>query len=336
MPENWTYAGETEDGLQYGSVLLQNEYIRLKLTNAGASIVDVEVPDQEGNWNSVAVSAPNLEYYLTNASGLGTTPGRFANRIGRGQFELDGQSYNLAINNGPNHLHGGKVGFAKRVWQLWDPQKDRVTFRIISEDGDQGYPGKLTLDVSYQLDGKAIVIDYKAETDAATVLNITNHTYWNLAGDGKVYDHILKLNADRVLENDSDTLPTGRILDVADTPFDFRVANRIGENIDQTPNGYDNCFLINGWDHSLKQAAWVSDKASGRTMEVLTTEPGVQLYTANHFNKSEATAGKDKHTSFCLECQHLPDSPNQPEFPSTVLRPDETYTQKTIYRFGLL
>lgn len=336
MPENWTFAGETEDGLQYGSVQLQNEYIRLQLTNAGAAIVNVEVPDRDGNWGSVAVSAPEIDYYLTNPAALGATPGRYANRIGRGQFELDGQAYNLEINNGPNHLHGGKQGFAKRVWQLLNPQNDQVTFRLVSEDGDQGYPGELTLTVTYKLEGKAIVIDYEAQTDAATVLNITNHTYWNLSGEGKVYDHLLKLNADRVLENDSDTLPTGKVLDVADTPYDFRVAKRIGENIGDTGNGYDCCFLINEWDKSLRQAAWVSDKSSGRTMEVLTTEPGVQLFTANHFNKSAATAGKDQHTSFCLECQHLPDSPNQPEFPTTVLRPGENYTQRTIYRFGLL
>lgn len=336
MPENWSPAGETEEGLQYGTVQLQNEYIRLLLTNAGAAVVDVEVPDKDGNWGSVVVRAPELEYYLTNRACLGGTPGRFANRIGRGQFELDGQTYNLAINNGPNHLHGGKKGFAKRVWQLLEPKKDQVTFRLVSEDGDEGYPGELTIDVTYRLAGKDLIIDYQAVTTAATVLNVTNHTYWNLAGGGKVYEHLLKLNADRMLENDADTLPTGQILNVAGTAYDFRSAKKIGQDIQQTGNGYDNCYVINGWGQTLRQAAFVSDESSGRTMEVLTTEPGVQLFTANHFNKSEATAGWDQHTAFCLECQHLPDSPNQPEFPTTVLRPDETYTQQTIYRFGLL
>lgn len=336
MPDNWTLWGVNKEGLQYGCVQLQNEFIRSRATNTGASIVDVEVPDRAGEWANVTVSSPDPEYYMTNIGGLGATPGRFANRIARGQFNLDGMTYNLAINNGPNHLHGGKLGFGKRTWQVLNPQPDRVTFRLVSADGDEGYPGELTTDITYSLQGHDLVIEYKAVTDAPTVLNLTNHAYWNLSGDGKIYDQMLKLNADRVLETDADVLPTGKILDVAGTPFDFRSSKRIGKDIEQVGNGYDCCFLINGWDQTLRPAAWASDSQSGRTMEVLTTEPGVQLYTANHFNKQPATAGKDRHTSFCLECQHLPDAPNQPSFPSTVLRPGETYHQKTIYRFGIM
>ncbi len=336
MPDNWTTVGQTQDGQEYGRLQLQNEYLRVNLTNAGASVVSVEAPDKAGNWANITVTAPDLEYYLSNPSSLGATPGRFANRIARGQFELDGKTYNLAINNGPNHLHGGTKGFAKKVWQLLNPQQDQVTFRLVSPDGEEGYPGELTVDVVYRLDGHDLVMEYSATTDAPTVLNLTNHTYWNLSGDGEVYDHVLKLYADRVLENDADVLPTGKVLDVAETPFDFRSPKRIGEDIDKVGNGYDNCFLINRWNQSLKLAAEVSDPHSGRTMKVLTTEPGVQLYTANHFNKSEATAGKDRHTSFCLECQHLPDTPNHKHFPTTVLRPGETYSQQTVYRFGIV
>lgn len=335
MPENWTKWGDADNQLEYGCLLLQNENIRLQVTNAGAAIVSVEVPDREGNWNNITVTAPQPDYYLTNPSALGATPGRFANRIGKGTFELDGKTYELEINNGPNHLHGGLSGFARRVWEILSSERDQVTFRLVSPEGDQGYPGELVTTVTYRLQEKDISIEYSATTDAPTVLNLTNHAYWNLSSEGKVYAHVLQLNADQVLENDEFVLPTGKILDVAGTPFDFRQPKKIGAEIEQVGNGYDCCFLINGWDQSLRPAASVSDPQSGRTMQVLTTEPGVQLYTANHFNESEATAGHAQHTSFCLECQHLPDAPNQPHFPSTVLRPGETYSQHTIYRFGI-
>lgn len=334
MPDNWNSWGQTDAGLEYGSLQLQNEHLRLEVTNAGAAVVSVEVPDRNGTWANIAVTAPSPEYYLTNPSALGATAGRFANRIGRGQFELDGKAYQLEINNGPNHLHGGLTGFAKRVWEVLNPKPDQVNFRLVSADGDQGYPGELTTDLTYRLEGNDIILEYTATTNAPTILNLTNHTYWNLSGTGKVYDHVLKLNANQVLENDADVLPTGAIHEVTETAFDFRSPKRIGEQIEQVGNGYDCCFLINDWDESLRMAAFVSDPRSGRTMEVLTTEPGIQLYTANHFDGSEATAGKQQHTSFCLECQHLPDAPNQEQFPSTVLRPGETYSQKTIHRFG--
>ena len=336
MPQNWTRWGENEEGDQYGGITLQNEYLKVVVTNAGAAVVSVEVPDNRGMWSNVAVSAVEHEDYLTNPSFLGATAGRFANRIANGQFELDGKSYQLAINNGPNHLHGGVVSFAQQVWQLLDPQRDSVTFRLISPDGQEGYPGQLTTELTYRLDNHDLILDYKATTDAPTVLNLTNHTYWNLAGDGKIYDHVLTINADQFLENDEDVLPTGKILDVESTLWDFRSPKRIGEQIDDVPGGgYDSCFLINNADGTLRHAAFVSEPTSGRTMEVLTTEPGIQLYTAIHFDGSRDTAGKEKHTSFCLECQHLPDAPNHPDFGSTVLRPGEVYTQQTIHRFGI-
>lgn len=335
MSNNWEVWGQSENQVDFGCAHLANDQIRVRITNAGAAIVDVEVPDKNDAWHNVTVTAPNHDYYLTNAAGLGATPGRFANRIARGQFHLDGTTYNLAINNGPNHLHGGKVGFAKRIWQVTNVSPEAASFRLVSSDGDEGYPGELTVDVTYRLENSGLVIEYRAETDAPTVLNLTNHAYWNLAGEGNIYDHQLQIHADRVLENDSDVLPTGKLLQVAGSAFDFRDMKPIGQDIAEVGNGYDNCYLINGWDQTLREAAHAFDPKSGRTMQVLTTEPGVQLYTANHFNKSEATAGWDRHSSFCLECQHLPDSPNHPEFPTTVLRPGSLYKQQTIYRFGV-
>lgn len=334
MPENWTSHGTNAAGEEYGFLQLENDELTAVVTNAGAALVSLECADRDGNRDNVTVTAPNPEYYLTNPSALGATPGRFANRIGRGQFELDGKAYNLAINNGPNHLHGGKIGFAKRVWELLHPQQDQVTFRLISEDGDEGYPGELTVLVTYRLEGNSLVLEYEATTDAPTVLNLTNHAYWNLSGQDKIYETVLQLNADRVLENDADVLPTGTILSVEGTPFDFRQPKPIGRDLDQLKTGYDCCFLINDWDQTLRRAALATDPQSGRTLEVLTTEPGVQLYISNHFNGSAASAGWQQHTAFCLECQHLPDAPNQKAFPSTVLRPGEKYTQTTVHRFG--
>lgn len=335
MAENWTLWGKTDAGVEYGAFLLQNDILKLRVTNAGAAIVEVQVPDKEGNWGNVVVTPPHPDYFLTNASSLGATCGRFANRIGKGTFSLDGETYQLATNNGPNHLHGGVKGFAKRIWKAVAATPDSATFRLVSPDGDQGYPGELTTTLTYRIHKGELTLDYTAATTAPTVLNLTNHAYWNLDGGGLVYDHLLQLQADRVLENDANVLPTGKILDVAGTPFDFRSPQTIGSRIEQVGNGYDNCFVINDWDQTLRQAAVVTTAKSGRKMEILTTEPGIQLYTANHFNKSEASAGWDRHTSFCLECQHLPDSPNQPAFPSTVLRPGETYRQTTVHRFSL-
>ncbi|MEW4489975.1 aldose epimerase family protein [Thalassoglobus sp. JC818] len=339
MPDNWTTWGDTADGASYGGLTLQNEYIRAVVTNAGASLVSLESPDRTGEWKNIVVTAQEREDYLTNPSFLGATAGRFANRIARGEFELDGSKYNLAINNGPNHLHGGEVSFAHKIWQLLSPSRESVTFRLVSPDGDEGYPGELTVELTYQLKGRELILNYSATTDAPTVLNLTNHTYWNLAGAGRIDDQLLQISADRVLENDSDVLPTGTILDVAGTPWDFRTPKPIGKDLAETDGGYDSCFLISGADGSLRTAAIASDPASGRTMEVLTTEPGIQLYTANHFDGTQASAGWEQHTSFCLESQHLPDTPNHPEFESefgtTTLRPDETYRQTTVHRFGI-
>jgi aldose 1-epimerase len=208
---------------------------------------------------------------------------------------------------------------------------------MVSPDGDEGYPGELSLAVTYRLKGNSFAMEYEATTTAPTVHNLTNHAYWNLAGvgAGPVYDHVLQLHADRYLEADEHILVTGTITPVAGTPFDFLKPQTIGSRIAQTGNGYDHCYAITGADGSLRRVARVVDPGSGRVMEIATTEPGVQLYTSNHFNSGPSSAGAPKHGAFCLECQHYPDSPNHPEFPSTVLRPGQKYKQQTVHTFSV-
>lgn len=330
--DSWRHA---EWGSDSALFTLANDSLQIQVTDLGASLVALRTPDRNGRWDNVVVGSESPATYTSNPSHLGATVGRFANRIGRGRFWLDGKEYALAVNNGPNHLHGGPGGFSQRRWQA-EADIDRVTFSLVSADGEEGYPGSLQVSVIYRLDGPNLMLEYIARTDAPTVVNLTNHAYWNLSGRGSILDHKLQLFADQYLECDADVLPTGNILNVAGTPFDFRHPHAIGQDIARTPGGYDHCFVIENWDSTLRFAASVADPASGRVMEVLTTEPGVQLYTANHFNGSAATLGLSKHEAFCLECQHFPDSPNQLEFPSTALRPGEEYRQLTVHRFSLM
>ena len=331
--EHW---GQTPEGVDVSLFTLENEQLKLQLTNLGAAIVALEAPDRQGDRANINLRHVEARPGVLTPSSFGATCGRYANRIGRGRFTLDGNAYSLAINNGPNHLHGGRKGFNAWVWDA-EPQPDHVTFRIVSPDGDEGYPGALSVAVTCRLVGNELTIDYAATTTAPTVLNLTNHAYWNLGGvdAGVVYDTMLQLHADRYLEADDDVLVTGVIADVDGTPFDFRTPQAIGSRIEATGNGYDHCYAINGWDGSLRLAAKAVHPASGRSMEVFTTEPGVQLYTSNHFNGSAGTAMAPRHGAFCLECQHYPDSPNHPEFPTTVLRPGNTYTQRTVHRFSV-
>ena len=320
-------------------VLLESDQIRVSLTNRGAALVSLEIPDCDGVWQDVIIGGKTPQSFLENPSYFGATVGRYANRIGKGRFTLDGTEYQLAVNNGPNHLHGGPTGFSYRTWAMTE-LANGVSFEFVSPDGDEGYPGELRTGVTYRVDGNRLVLDYVATTDAPTILNLTNHTYWNLSGSSArtILDHQLTLFTDRYLENDADVLPTGQILNVSGTPYDFRTPQTIGQEIDRTNGGYDNCFVIrrdDSGDSSLTPAASVFHPNSGRTLRVLTTEPGVQLYTANHFDGSLASAGADRHAAFCLECQHFPDAPNQPEFPGVVLRPGERYTQQTVYEFRI-
>lgn len=338
--------GMTPDGVAIESFQLTNAHgLKVGLISLGATLTTVEVPDRAGKLANVALTFDDLPGYLENKPYFGVTCGRYANRIANGKFTLDGTEHTLAANNGEHHLHGGLVGFGKKVWKaevLPAAEGHGVRFTFTSPDGDEGYPGALTTQVTYTLnDQNELKIQYSATTDKPTVLNLTNHAYWNLSGDRQqtVLDHELTLTGSKYLPVDEGAIPTGELAPVAGTPMDFLTPHLIGERITQTVNGnggYDHCYLVDGAVGTLRPAAKVVHPASGRVMEVLTTEPGVQLYTGNYLEGTPATGNAVKQGAFCLEAQHLPDSPNRPEFPTTALRPGETYQQTTVHRFSVL
>lgn len=310
----------------------------------GATVTSVRTPDAAGQLDQIVLGFPDLAGFLENVPYLGATCGRYANRIARGRFTLGDQTYELPCNNGPNHLHGGLNGLTRRSWSLIDTSssesEDRVTLRALSGDGDEGYPGELRVDVTFVLQHAGeLEIHYEAESNRPTVLNLTNHAYWNLGGvserAGTILEHQLQLDCDQFVPVDEVQIPTGQLAEVAGTPMDFREPSKLGERISEVQGGYDHCYVINDADGTLKPAAKVVDPASGRTMSVETTEPGIQLYTGNFLDGSRECGGHAAHTGFCLECQHFPDSPNQPSFPSTELYPGEQYRQTTIHRFGV-
>src|SRR5262249_34952971 len=288
---------------------------------------------------------PSLDGYLQRHPYFGSAVGRYANRIAGGKFTLDGKTYTLAVNNGPNHLHGGKKGYDAVLWKtepVSTPDYVGVRFRYTSPDGEEGFPGKLDITVTYTLTNtNTLTIDYAATTDKPTIVALTNHTYWNLAGagNGDILKHELTVAADRYLPIDDTSIPTGELAPVKGTPFDFTQPHAIGERIGelkQEPHktkGYDHCFVLRGQKGTLELAARVKEPTSGRVMEVLTTEPGVQLYCGNFLDGSPGGGGFKQHEGFCLETQHYPDSPNRSAFPSTVLRPGETYRTTTEHRF---
>jgi len=323
--------------------------IEVRAMTYGATIISVRVPDRSGRVDDVVLGFDNLDDYLTRARYFGTIVGRYGNRIGNGRFTLDGSTIQLTTNNGPNHLHGGAKGFDKVVWTAEPFERDGsagVTFTYDSPDGEEGYPGTMHAAVSYSLTPRnELVLEYSATTDRATPINLTNHSYFNLAGrgHGDILQHQLTLHAARYTPTDAGQIPTGEIEPVAGTPFDFRTPAAIGARIDadheqiRRGNGYDHNFVIDGYDPStgpvLRPAARVVDPASGRTLEVTTTEPAVQFYAGN--NLDAMRNGFGRRTGFCLETQHFPDSPNHPDFPSTILRPGGAYRSKTVYSFGI-
>lgn len=312
-----------------------------KVASYGTILTELLVPDRQGRLGDVVLGFDNLDAYLKGHPYFGCTTGRVANRIAHGRFTLEGKTYSLAVNNGPNHLHGGLKGFDKVVWKARPLPGAAVAFRHTSPDGEEGYPGALATTVVVALtDENALRIDYTARTDAPTILNLTNHSYFNLAGRGTIHRHKLTLAADFYTPPDADSIPTGEILRAQGTPLDFTKPAALGARFDELatkPVGYDHNFVLRGGGRDLAFAARVEEPRSGRVMEVWTTEPGVQLYTANWLDGSLIGKGGTayvQHAGLCLETQHFPDSINQPHFPTVILRPGQTWRSTTVHRFS--
>jgi aldose 1-epimerase len=342
--------GTMPDGTPVEIIRLTNANgIEVRAMTYGAIIVSIRVPDRDGTLDDVVLGFDDLDQYVQGHPQFGTVVGRYANRIAEGRFTLDNETYDLARNNGPNHLHGGNQGFDKMLWQAETGQTDsgvRVTFAHTNPDGHEGYPGNVSVTVSYTLTEKdELVVDYSATTDRATHINLSQHTYFNLsgAGSGTVHDHVLTIDADRYTPFDSTQIPTGSIEPVAGTPLDFRAPLPIGARIDDDHSelhiggGYDHNFVLNRTGPGLTRAARVEEPESGRILDVYTTEPGMQLYTANGLREMTGKLGRtyDRRGGLCLETQHYPDSPNRPDFPSTILRPGEEFTSQTVFAFSV-
>ncbi|GGK61658.1 aldose epimerase family protein [Rufibacter glacialis] len=338
---------KTIDGKQTDLFMLKNKNnLQVAITNYGGRVVSLLVPDKTGELTDVSIGFDNVEDYAEGADTyFGATIGRYGNRIAKGKFTLDGKEYTLATNNNENHLHGGNKGFSRVVWAAKQVDDKTLELTYLAKDMEEGYPGNLNVKVTYTLtDENELKVSYQATTDKATVVNLTNHTFFNLNGEGSgdVLGHQLQINADRYNPVDATLIPTG-IESVANTPFDFRQSTAIGARIkDQHQqltygNGYDHNYVLNGDGKDMKLAATVTGDKSGITMEIRTQEPGIQLYSGNFMESGHTlkTGSKDDfRTAFCLETQHFPDSPNQPAFPSTVLRPGQTYSTTTVHTFS--
>lgn len=346
-----THYATLPDGRAVDEYTLHGSGVRVKIITYGGTITAIEAPDRGGTAANVVLGYSDLRGFLSeNPTYFGSLIGRFANRIARGRFTLDGRKYTLAVNNGPNALHGGRAGFDRALWQATartEATGAALALRHVSPDGDEGYPGALTIDVTYTLEGRSLHIAYAATTDRPTIVNFTNHTYFNLAGEasGDVLQQELTIPAARYTPIDATSIPTGEHAPVAGTPFDFRTPKAIGRDLRDAD---DQLIFTRGYDHN-----WVLDRAagdppslavrghdplSGRRVEVLTTEPGVHVYTGNYLDGTLVGAGGKiyrQSAGWTAETQHFPDSPNRPSFPSTVLRPGETYRSETVFRFSL-
>lgn len=348
--------GKLEDGTLVSLFTLTNaEGVEVKITNYGGIITSFRVPDKDGIMEDVVLGFDSLEgytsdTYLKSGPYFGALIGRYGNRIAKGKFKLDGQEYDLATNNDPNHLHGGLKGFDKVVWEAEEVQNEEgvgVKLHYVSKDMEEGYPGNLTVDVVYTLtNDNELKIDYKATTDKKTIVNLTNHSYFNLTGNVKrdILNHKLMINADEFIPVDETLIPTGEIRSVSGTPFDFTSPVAVGKRIEEDNEqlkfgqGYDHCWVINGKEGEMRLAATVYDPNSRRFMEVYTTEPGIQFYSGNFLNGALTGKGGvvyEHRYGLALETEHFPDSPNQPDFPSVELNPGETYHTQTAYKFSI-
>ena len=336
--------GTLPDGRQADVYTLTNANgMRARLTNFGALTLGVEVPGPDGTLTDVALGWGKFDQWLSNPAYFGATVGRYANRIAKGKFTLDGKTYSLATNNGPNHLHGGIVGFNKVLWNAETVTTDDafgVKFTYLSKDGEEGYPGNLSVTAVYTLAKKAneFRVQFSATTDRPTIVNLAHHTYWNLAGPaaGDVLGHELLIQADQFTPVDEGLIPTGELKPVKGTPLDFTTPTAIGARIAQVEGGYDHNYVLRGEPGTLRLAARVVEPASGRVMELWTDQPGMQFYSGNFLDGSPGKGGVacKKHYGFCLESQTFPDSPNKPDFPSPVLRPGQTYTHTMVHKFS--
>jgi aldose 1-epimerase len=335
--------GEADGKAVYLYTLLNNAGDQVAITNYGGIVVSWHTMDKAGKPSNIVLGFDNLKSYRDKSPLYGAVVGRYANRIANAQFAVNGTTYKLAANNGKNHIHGGTKGFDKQVWdaKAANDGTASVTLTYRSPDGEEGYPGNLLTTVTYTLsDSNELQIAYSAQTDKATPVNLTNHTYFNLAGDVNhtTLNHVLQLKASRFTPADESKIPTGEIAPVAGTPLDFRQPHPIGERIAQVPGGYDHNYVLDDTGTALKHIATLTDSISGRKMDVYTTEPGVQLYTGNFLDGSIKTPdGKpvNKHAGLCLETQHFPDSPNQPGFPTTLLQPSAVYRSTTVYKVSV-
>ncbi len=338
--------GTTTDGKAVEIYTLKSKELEVRVMTYGARIVSIQAPDNTGKVADVVLGHATLEGYIEDKKTyFGSIVGRYGNRIAKGKFTIDGQSYQTPLNdNGINTLHGGTVGFDQRVWTA-NEIHDGVEMTLVSKNGDQGFPGTLTAHVRYTLTGGALKLDYTETTDKATVMNLTNHSYFNLGGEGSgtILNEVMMINADRYTPTDAGLIPTGDLAPVAGTPFDFRKPTPIGERIHEADEqlkmagGYDHNWVLNGPDGTMKLAARVHDPKSGRTLTVSTTQPGVQFYTGNFLDGTITGPGGQKYVrnaAFCLETQHFPDSPNHPEFPTTRLNPGETRHSTTVFAFS--
>jgi aldose 1-epimerase len=339
--EDW---GATPAGYEIELYTLSNKQgMTVQVTNYGATVVSVKTADRNGKIANINLGFDSLAGYQLSHPYFGATVGRYCNRIAQGKFSINGTEYTLAQNNGDHHLHGGEKGYNRVVWSARVVRRlggIGVEFSYESVDGEEGYPGNVSVTATYVLTGRnELVVDLQAETDQLTHVNLTNHNYWNLSGvgSGTIYDQVLQIEADHSLAVDEGLIPTGELLEVQGTPLDFRTPRAMGAQIEKNdldPNGYDHCFVLNRKGRRQTLAATVTDAVSGRVMKIFTDQPGLQFYTGNFLSGSEADGGNEYQTAFCLETQHFPNSPNTDAFPSTLLQPGQRYRHVTVHAFS--